>query len=120
MWTSGACGIHRMTHLSWLTLGAFAIGTEGFMIAGLLPVLVRDLNVGLAAAGHLVTVRPLPKHFVQRAANILRLGRLGCLIVGKPVPPQAGQSISIGASFRFGRFGLVIRIRSPETRWINS
>ena len=50
-----ACGIHRMTYLSWLSLGAFAIGTEGFMIAGLLPALARDLNVGLAAAGHLVT-----------------------------------------------------------------
>jgi predicted MFS family arabinose efflux permease len=41
--------------LVWLTLGAFAIGTEGFMIAGLLPALARDLNVGLLAAGHLVT-----------------------------------------------------------------
>ena len=41
--------------LIWLTLGAFAIGTEGFMIAGLLPALARDLNVGLSAAGHLVT-----------------------------------------------------------------
>lgn len=41
--------------LIWLTLGAFAIGTEGFMIAGLLPTLARDLNVGLVAAGHLVT-----------------------------------------------------------------
>jgi predicted MFS family arabinose efflux permease len=39
----------------WLTLGAFAIGTEGFMIAGLLPALARDLNVGLPAAGNLVT-----------------------------------------------------------------
>jgi predicted MFS family arabinose efflux permease len=39
----------------WLTLGAFAIGTEGFMIAGLLPALARDLNVSVAAAGHLVT-----------------------------------------------------------------
>src|SRR3981081_935011 len=44
-----------LTSLIWLTLGAFAIGTEGFMIAGLLPALARDLNVGLAAAGHLVT-----------------------------------------------------------------
>ncbi|WP_283808819.1 MFS transporter [Bradyrhizobium canariense] len=47
-----------MSHsrLLWLTLGAFSIGTEGFMIAGLLPDLARDLNVGLPAAGHLVTV----------------------------------------------------------------
>lgn len=44
-----------LNSLIWLTLGAFAIGTEGFMIAGLLPTLARDLNVGLVAAGHLVT-----------------------------------------------------------------
>lgn len=41
--------------LAWLTLGAFAIGTEGFMIAGLLPALARDLEVSLVVAGHLVT-----------------------------------------------------------------
>ena len=44
-----------LTSLIWLTLGAFATGTEGFMIAGLLPALARGLNVGLPAAGHLVT-----------------------------------------------------------------
>jgi predicted MFS family arabinose efflux permease len=44
-----------LSSLLWLALGAFAIGTEGFMIAGLLPALARDLNVGLPAAGHLVT-----------------------------------------------------------------
>src|SRR6185437_15922265 len=44
-----------LSSLLWLTLGAFAIGTEGFMIAGLLPALARDLKVGLPAAGHLVT-----------------------------------------------------------------
>jgi predicted MFS family arabinose efflux permease len=44
-----------LASLTWLTLGAFAIGTEGFMIAGLLPALAHDLDVGLPAAGHLVT-----------------------------------------------------------------
>jgi predicted MFS family arabinose efflux permease len=44
-----------MAHLGWLALVAFAIGTEGFMIAGLLPAMARDLNVGLAATGFLVT-----------------------------------------------------------------
>jgi DHA1 family inner membrane transport protein len=44
-----------LNSLLWLTLGAFAIGTEGFMIAGLLPALARDLNVSLPATGHLVT-----------------------------------------------------------------
>jgi predicted MFS family arabinose efflux permease len=41
--------------LLWLTLAAFAIGTEGFMIAGLLPDMARDLGVGVPSAGHLVT-----------------------------------------------------------------
>jgi predicted MFS family arabinose efflux permease len=50
-----AIGVDSLTALNWLTLGAFAIGTEGFMIAGLLPALARDLNVGVPAAGHLVT-----------------------------------------------------------------
>jgi predicted MFS family arabinose efflux permease len=44
-----------LTLLVWLTLGAFAIGTEGFMIAGLLPTLARDLDVELHTAGLLVT-----------------------------------------------------------------
>lgn len=50
-----AIRIGSLTSLMWLTLGAFAIGTEGFMIAGLLPALARDLGVGLPVAGHLVT-----------------------------------------------------------------
>ncbi len=50
-----ATSIDSLTSLMWLTLGAFAIGTEGFMIAGLLPALAEDLSVGLPAAGHLVT-----------------------------------------------------------------
>jgi predicted MFS family arabinose efflux permease len=50
-----ATGVDSLTSLIWLTLGAFAIGTEGFMSAGLLTALARDLNVGLPAAGHLVT-----------------------------------------------------------------
>src|SRR5437763_1950908 len=47
--------IASVASLVWLSLGAFAIVPEGFMIAGLLPALARDLNVGLPAAGHLVT-----------------------------------------------------------------
>jgi predicted MFS family arabinose efflux permease len=41
--------------LYWLALGAFAIGTEGFMIAPLLPSIASDVGVGVAAAGQLVT-----------------------------------------------------------------
>jgi predicted MFS family arabinose efflux permease len=45
-----------MVRLYWLALGTFAIGTEGFMIAPLLPDLARDLSVSLVSAGQLVTV----------------------------------------------------------------
>jgi predicted MFS family arabinose efflux permease len=47
---------HSMARLYWLALGTFAIGTEGFMIAPLLPDLAGDLSVTLASAGQLVTV----------------------------------------------------------------
>src|SRR4029453_514994 len=39
-----------LNSLVWLALGAFAIGTEGFMIAGLLPVLARGLKVARGGA----------------------------------------------------------------------
>jgi predicted MFS family arabinose efflux permease len=45
-----------MARLYWLALGTFAIGTEGFMIAPLLPDLARDLSVSLVSAGQLVTI----------------------------------------------------------------
>jgi predicted MFS family arabinose efflux permease len=40
----------------WMALGAFAIGTEGFMISPLLPGLAKDLSVPIETAGQLVTV----------------------------------------------------------------
>ncbi|MES2937534.1 MAG: MFS transporter [Pseudomonadota bacterium] len=42
--------------LFWLMLGAFALGTEGFVIAGILPALAADLQVTVAQAGQLVTI----------------------------------------------------------------
>jgi predicted MFS family arabinose efflux permease len=45
-----------MAPIYWMALGTFAIGTEGFMIAPLLPRLAGDLSVSVATAGQLVTV----------------------------------------------------------------
>lgn len=39
-----------------LTMGAFVIGTEGFLIAGVLPLLAKSFHVSLSVAGQLVTV----------------------------------------------------------------
>lgn len=43
----------------WLALGAFAIGTESFVIAGLLPSIAADLSISVSAAGQLVTAYAL-------------------------------------------------------------
>ena len=42
--------------LYWLALGTFAVGTESFMIAGLLPDMATDLHTSIVATGQLVTV----------------------------------------------------------------
>lgn len=57
--TMGTQPSHLITSnwpLYWLALGTFAVGTESFMIAGLLPGMAADLGVGIATAGQLVTV----------------------------------------------------------------
>ncbi|TYL99259.1 MFS transporter [Bradyrhizobium rifense] len=43
----------------WLALAAFAIGTESFVIAGLLPTIANDLSISVSAAGQLVTAYAL-------------------------------------------------------------
>jgi predicted MFS family arabinose efflux permease len=48
-----------MMSVLWLATAAFAIGTEAFVIAGLLPVIAADLQVSLASTGQLVTVYAL-------------------------------------------------------------
>ena len=46
-------------NIFWLALAAFSIGTEAFVIAGLLPVIAADVHISLAATGQLVTVYAL-------------------------------------------------------------
>lgn len=49
--------------LYWLALGTFAVGTESFMLAGLLPAIATDLATTVVAAGQLVTVFALAYAF---------------------------------------------------------
>jgi predicted MFS family arabinose efflux permease len=42
--------------LYWLALGTFAVGTEGFMIAAILPRIAADLSVSMQSVGLLVTI----------------------------------------------------------------
>lgn len=46
----------RTDSLYLLAAGTFVVGTEAFMIAGILPSIARDLTVSATAAGQLVTV----------------------------------------------------------------
>lgn len=66
----------------WFALGTFAIGTEGFMIAPLLPNLAQDLSVSLVAAGQLVTVFTLAYAFSSPILTALtgNIGRRNLLI----------------------------------------
>ena len=45
-----------MSKLIWLTLGAFAVGTETLVIAGILPQIADDFGQSLAFTGQLVTL----------------------------------------------------------------
>jgi predicted MFS family arabinose efflux permease len=57
MAASRAAPAARMPNaLYWLALGTFAIGTEGFMIAALLPTIADDLRVSVAQTGLLVSI----------------------------------------------------------------
>jgi predicted MFS family arabinose efflux permease len=71
-----------MKILIWFALGTFAIGTEGFMIAPLLPNLAQDLSVSLVAAGQLVTVFTLSYAFSSPILTALTgaIGRRNLLI----------------------------------------
>jgi predicted MFS family arabinose efflux permease len=46
----------RYAPLYWMALGTFAVGTEGFMIAAILPNIANDLSVSVPAAGQLMTI----------------------------------------------------------------
>jgi predicted MFS family arabinose efflux permease len=56
----GSTSLQRSTHISraplyWLATGTFAVGTESFMVGGILPKIAADLSVSAWTAGQLVT-----------------------------------------------------------------
>lgn len=54
MSTASSSSATSKAPLYWLALGTFAVGAEGFMIAGILPTVAKDLGVSVAVAGQLV------------------------------------------------------------------
>jgi predicted MFS family arabinose efflux permease len=49
-------GISDMNMIYWLAVGAFAVGTEAFMISAILPGISSDLKVSVQSVGHLIAI----------------------------------------------------------------
>ena len=102
--------------LFWLALSTFAIGTEAFVIAGLLPVIASDLHITLVATGQLVTAYALTyaigspilavlfNNLDRKRALILAMG---CFIVGN-IAARIASSPHVGVE------GLQYRIGSER------
>ncbi|MGA2163676.1 MAG: MFS transporter [Solirubrobacteraceae bacterium] len=54
-----------------LLAGAFAVGTDGFMIVGLLPAISSDLRISVSSAAQLITVFALTYALLAPAVSIL-------------------------------------------------
>jgi predicted MFS family arabinose efflux permease len=119
----------------WLAVAAFAIGTEGFVIAGLLPVIAADMQISVAAAGQLVTVYALTYavgspvlavifNSLDRR-NVLILA-LCCFIAGNlmavaaasfPLLMASRMLMALGAGLCMPTaLGVAVAIASPERR----
>src|ERR1700735_4482104 len=114
-----------------LVLGAFAIGTETFMITGVLPNIATDLRVSPAAAGGLVTIFALTyafgsplvaiasagmgrKRLLTPAVGAFAIGNVAravaCVSAGMPLPMVVGVPIgtliAAAANWRATFFGV--------------
>ncbi len=119
----------------WLAVAAFAIGTEAYVIAGLLPVIAADLQVSVAAVGQLVTVYALTYALVSPIlavafANLdrrnLMIGALSCFVAGNLLAVVASNFamlllsrmvMALGAGlFMPMAFSVAAAIAAPERR----
>jgi len=128
---------HRGRHMSvfWLALAAFAIGTEAFVIAGLLPAIAADIQISVAAAGQLVTAYALAYALGSPilAVTLNNLDRrdvltlaLSCFIVGNLLAvASTGFSLllasrvlmALGAGLCMPTaIGVAVAVASPERR----
>jgi predicted MFS family arabinose efflux permease len=121
--------------LFWLALSTFAIGTEAFVIAGLLPVIASDLHITLVATGQLVTAYALTyaigspilavlfNNLDRKLALILAMG---CFIVGNiaaatahgfAVLLAARMLMALGAGLTIPTaLAVAVAVASPERR----
>ena len=119
----------------WLTLAAFAIGTESYVIAGLLPIISADMQISVPAGGQLVTIYALTYALVspilavafinldRRNLLILALcgfvaGNLLAVVAGSfPVLLLSRVLMALGAGLYMPMaISLAVSIASPERR----
>jgi predicted MFS family arabinose efflux permease len=119
----------------WLAVAAFAIGTESFVIAGLLPVIAADMQISGAATGQLVTAYALTYAVASPilAVTFTNLDRrnllilaLSCFIAGNLFAVAAGSFAMLLASrmvmalgaglYMPTAIGVAVAIASPERR----
>lgn len=97
-----------------LGIGAFLMGTTEFIIAGILPELAADLQVGVARAGLLIAPwpparsGPLPRSWPPpppdpprafRALGVMVSGSALATVIGVPVGTWAGQAVGWRGTF---------------------
>jgi len=89
--------------LYYLALGAFAVGTEGFMIAAILPKVAGDLSVSLQVAGQLVTVFTLVYAISSPILTALtgRLDRRVLLLAGMGVFVLGNVAAALASDYGF-------------------
>jgi len=92
-----------------LALGNFAMGTDGFVVAGVLPEITRSFHVGIGAAGQMTTVFALTYALLAPtiatlAANVPRkrllLAALGLFVIanlGTALVPTFGLALATRA-----------------------
>ncbi|MGC7102961.1 MFS transporter [Amycolatopsis lurida] len=85
-----------------LAMALFAVGTDGFVIAGLLPRIAADLDVGVAAAGQLVTAFALAFAVSAPVLGALTSGldRRRALLVALAVFVVGNAATALGPDYR--------------------
>jgi predicted MFS family arabinose efflux permease len=84
-------------HLIVLALGTFAVGTGGFVIAGILPPIPGSLRVGVKTAGQLVAASAIAYAvcFPVLAAATGRWPRRVLLAASLAAPEQRSHALAI-------------------------
>ena len=119
----------------WLALAAFAIGTEAFVIAGLLPAIAVDLQISVSAAGQLVTAYALTyavgspilavllNNIDRRTVLMLALAwfiagnLLAVVATGFPLLLASRMLMAVGAGLCMPTaLGVSVAVASPERR----